>query len=120
MFHPAITLHSRFPDKGCALLDNFDCNYSPAIMTNNISDHQPYMLDIYNLTNKVNIQTFVKLNSQNTNSLINFKTGIQKANIYNTLNKDEGNNENNGIMQEIIINKIKTYFPVRLVKFNKA
>ena len=128
MFHPTITLPTRFSDKRCTLIDNFYCKYSPAIMnsttgilTNNISDHQPYILNIHNLTTKVNVKKYVKLNPQNSNSLINFKTGIQKANIYNTLNKDEGydHNENYGIMQEIINNKIKTYFPVRVVKFNK-
>ena len=87
------------------------------ILTNNMSDHQPYILNIHNLTTKVNVNTFVKLNPQNSNSLINFKTGIQKANIYNTLHKYEGYdpNENYGIIQEIINNKIKTYFPVRVV-----
>ena len=128
MFHPTITLPTRFSDKRCTLIDNFYCKYSPAIMnsttgilTNNISDHQPYILNIHNLTTKVNVKKYVKLNPQNSNSLINFKTGIQKANIYNTLHKDEGYdpNENYGIMQEIINNKIKTYFPVRVVKFNK-
>ena len=128
MFHPTITLPTRFSDKRCALIDNFYCKYSPAIMnsttgilTNNISDHQPYILNIHNLTTKVNVKKYVKLNPQNSNSLINFKTEIQKANIYNTLNKDEGYdpNENYGIMQEIINNQITTYFPVRVVKFNK-
>ena len=128
MFHPTITLPTRFSDKRCTLIDNFYCKYSPAIMnsttgilTNNISDHQPYILNIHNLTTKVNVKKYVKLNPQNSISLINFKTGIQKANIYNTLNKDEGYdpNENYGIMQEIINNKIKTYFPFRVVKFNK-
>ena len=89
MFHPTITLPTRFSDKRCTLLDNFYCKYSPAIMnsktgilTNNISDHQPYILNIHNLTTKVNVQKYVKLNAQNTNMLINLKTGIQKANIY--------------------------------------
>ena len=96
MFHPTITLPTRFSDKRCTLLDNFYCKYSAAIMnsktgllTNNISDHQPYILNIHNLKTKVNVKKCVKLNAQNTNLLINFKTGIQKANIYNTLNKDE-------------------------------
>ena len=89
MFHPTITLPTRFSDKRCTLIDNFYCKYSPAIMnsttgilTNNISDHQPYILNIHNLTTKVNVKKYVKLNPQNSNSLINFKTGIQKANIY--------------------------------------
>ena len=50
MFHPTITLPTRFSDKRSTLLDNFYCKYSPAIMnsttgilTNNISDHQPYI-----------------------------------------------------------------------------
>ena len=96
-------------------------NSTTGILTNNISDHQPYILNIHNLTTKVNIHNIVTLNAQNTNSLINFKTGIQKANIYSTLNKDGGYDpkENYGIMQEIINNKLKTYFPVRLVKLNK-
>ena len=96
-------------------------NSTTGILTNNISDHQPYILNIHNLTTKVNVQKCVKLNPQNTNSLINFKAGILKANIYNTLNNDEGYdpNDNYGIMQEIINNKIKTYFPVRVVTFNK-
>ena len=125
MFHPTITLPTRFSDKRCILLDNLYCQYSPAIMnsttgilTNNISYHQPYILNIDYLTTKLNAKKCVTLNAQNTNSLINFKKGNQKANIYNTLNKDEGcdPNENYGIMQEIVNNKIKTYFPVRVVK----
>ena len=81
MFHPTITLPTRFSDKRCTLIDNFYCKYSPAIMnsttgilTNNISDHQPYILNIglHNLTTKVNVKKFVKLNPQNYNSQINF------------------------------------------------
>ena len=95
MFHPTITLPTRFSDKRCTLLDNFYCKYSPGIMnsktgilTNNISDHQPYILYIHNLTTKVNVHKFAP-------------------------------NKNYGIMQEIINHKIKTYFPVRVVRFNK-
>ena len=63
MFHPTITLPTRFSDKRCTLIDNCYCKYSPAIMnsttgilTNNISDHQPYILNIHNLTTKVNVK----------------------------------------------------------------
>ncbi len=59
----------------------------------------------------------VYTNAQNTHSesLINFKTGIHKANTYNTLNKEGCDpNGNYGIIQDVISNKIKTYIPVRL------
>ena len=45
--YPIITLPTRFSDRRCNLIDNFICKFSPAIMnstTNNISDHQPYLL----------------------------------------------------------------------------
>ena len=114
------------PNHGTQRLPNddgdFPSNHYPAYTIFGQTIHQPYILNIHILTTKVNVQKCVKLNAQNTNLLINFKTGIQKANIlYTTLNKDEGcdPNKNYGIMQQIINHKIKTYFPVRVVKFNK-
>ena len=71
MFHPTIILPTRFSDKRCTLLDYVYCKYSAAIMhstigifTNNISDHQPYILNIHHLTAKVgNVPKCVKLNA---------------------------------------------------------
>ena len=79
-FYPIITLPTRFSDRRCTLIDNFICTFSPTIMnsttgilTNNISDHQPYLINIHNLTTKQNTPTFIQVNTQNYNSMNNLK-----------------------------------------------
>ena len=77
--YPIITLPTRFSDRRCTLIDNVICKFSPAIMnsttgilTNNISDHQLYLINIHNLTTKQNTPTFIQVNTQNYNSMNNF------------------------------------------------
>ena len=88
-FYPIITLPTRFSDRRCTLIDNFICKFSPEIMnsttgilTNNISDHQPYLINIHNLTTTQKTPTFIHINTQNYNSMNNFKMKIGNANIY--------------------------------------
>ena len=92
-FYHIITLPTRFSDRRCTLVDNFICKFSPAIMnsttgirTNTISDHQPYLINIHNLTTAQNTPTFVRINTQNYKSINNFKMNIGNANILNKLN----------------------------------
>ena len=92
-FDPIITLPTRFSDRRCTLIDNFICKFSPAILnstngilTNNISDHQPYLINIHNLITAQNTPTFVRTNTQNYNYMNNFKMKIGNANILNKLN----------------------------------
>ena len=58
-------------------------NSTTGILTNTISDHQPYLIIIRNLTTTQNTPTFVHINSQNYN---NVKMNIGNANILNKLN----------------------------------
>ena len=127
-FYPIITLPTRFSDRRCTLIDNFICTFSPAIMnsttgilTNNISDHQPYLINIHNLTTAQNAPTFVRINTQNHNSMNNFKMDICNANILNKLNHQAllNPNDNYEILNNIIKCNIKTHFPIRFVKYNK-
>ena len=121
-------LPTRFSDRRCTLIDNFICKFSPAIMnsttgilTNNISDHQPYLINIHNLTTAQNAPTFVRINTQNHNSMNNFKMDICNANILNKLNHQAllNPNDNYEILNNIIKCNIKTHFPIRFVKYNK-
>ena len=127
-FYPIITLPTRFSDRRCTLVDNFICKFSPAIMnsttgilTNNISDHQPYLINIHNLTTAQNTPTFVRINTQHYNSMNNFKMNIGNANILNKLNHQAllNPNDNYEILNNIIKYNIKKHFPTRFVKYNK-
>ena len=109
-------------------IDNFICTFSPAIITsttsilaNNISDHQPYLINIHNLTTTQNPPTFIHINTQNYNSMNNFKMNIGNANILNKLNHQAliNLNDNYEILNNIIKYNIKTQFPTRFVKYNK-
>ena len=100
------------------MIDNFICKFSPAIMksttgiltNNNISDHQPYLINIHNLTTTQNTPTFVHKNTQNYNSINNFKMNIGNANILNKLKHQALLNPNDNY---------KTHFPICFVKYNK-
>ena len=110
------------------MIDNFICKFSPAIMksttgilTNNISDRQPYLINIHNLTTTQNTPTFVHINTQNYNSINNFKMNIGNANILNKLKHQAllNPNDNYEILNNIIKYNLKTHFPIRFVKYNK-
>ena len=126
-FYPIITVPTRFSDRRCTLIDTFICKFSPAIMnsttgilTNNISDHQPCLIDIHNLTTTQNTPTFIHINTQNYNAMNNFKMNIVNANILNKLNHQAllNPNDNYEILNNIIKHNIKTHFPTRFVKYN--
>ena len=91
------------------------------ILTNNISDHQPYLINIHNLTTTQNTPTFVHINTQNYNSINNFKMNIENAKILNKLKHQVllNPNDNYEILNNIIKYNIKTQFPIRFVKYNK-
>ena len=124
--YPIITLPTRFSDRRCTLIDNVICKFSPAIMnsttgilTNNISDHQLYLINIHNLTTKQTTPTFIQVNTQNYNSMNNFKMNIGNVNILNQLNHQALLNPNYEILNNIIKYNIRTHFPTRFVKYNK-
>ena len=67
-FIPKITLPTRFSDLRCTLIDNFLCKLSPAILdssaaifTNNISDHQLYILVVPNLSNTIKVPKYLNI-----------------------------------------------------------
>ena len=67
-FIPKITLPTRFSDLRCTLIDNFLCKLSPAILdssaaifTNNISDHQLYILVVPNLSNTIKVPKYTNI-----------------------------------------------------------
>ena len=126
-FIPKITLPTRFSDLRCTLIDNFLCKLSPAILdssaaifTNNISDHQLYILVVPNLSNTIKVPKYTKI-LWDANSTPNFKADISKANVFAKLNPDisANPNENYGILEKIIVHNINKHFPRRQVKFNK-
>ena len=126
-FIPKITLPTRFSDLRCTLIDNFLCKLSPAIMdssaaifTNNISDHQLYILVVPNLSNTIKVPKYTNI-LWDANSTPNFKADISKANVFAKLNPDisANQNENYDILEKIIVHNISKHFPRRQVKFNK-
>ena len=126
-FIPKITLPTRFSDLRCTLIDNFLCKLSPAILdssaaifTNNISDHQLYILVVPNLSNTIKVPKYTKI-LWDANSTPNFKADISKANVFAKLNPDisANPNENYDILEKIIVHNINKHFPRRQVKFNK-
>ena len=126
-FIPKITLPTRFSDLRCTLIDNFLCKLSPAILdssaaifTNNISDHQLYILVVPNLSNTIKVPKYTNILCD-ANSTPNFKADISKANVFAKLNPDisANPNENYDILEKIIVHNINKHFPRRQVKFNK-
>ena len=126
-FIPKITLPTRFSDLRCTLIDNFLCKLSPAILdssaaifTNNISDHQLYILVVPNLSNTIKVPKYTKI-LWDANSTPNFKADISKANVFAKLNPDisANPNENYDILEKITVHNINKHFPRRQVKFNK-
>ena len=126
-FIPKITLPTRFSDLRCTLIDNFLCKLSPAILdssaaifTNNISDHQLYILVVPNLSNTIKVPKYTNI-LWDANSTPNFKADISKANVFAKLNPDisANPNENYDILEKIIVHNINKHFPRRQVKFNK-
>ena len=127
-FIPKITLPTRFSDLRCTLIDNFLCKLSPAIMdssaaifTNNISDHQLYILVVPNLSNTIKVPKYTKI-LWDAKSTPNFKADISKANVFAKLNPDISANPNENydiLLEKIIVHNINKHFPRRQVKFNK-
>ena len=127
-FYPIITLPTRFSDRRCTLIDNFICKFSPAIMnsttgilTNNISDHQPYLINIHNLTPTQNTPTFIHINTHNYNSRNNFKMNIGNANIINKLNNQAllNPNDNYEILNNIIKYNVTNYESALVIVIDK-
>ena len=94
-------LPTRFSARNCTLLDNLLCklsgntdNYSTGILTNCISDHQPFfiILDLIHIHKYV--PKFIKSNSYDLNSIINFKRDVVSSNIIQKLNSDRIANPN--------------------------
>ena len=127
-FYPTITLPTRFSDRRCTLIDNFICKFSPeitnyvtVILTNHISDHQPYVINIRDLNAEKRISKFIQLSTPDSRSMDHFKTAIQKDDIFRKLNKEKARdpNDNYEIIDMIIKDNIKMFCPVRVVKYHK-
>ena len=123
-----ITFPIRFTDHGCTLIDNLFCKISTpilsaraCILTNNIFDHQPYILNIPNLLTIEKIQKFICVKTHDASSTANFKRAISTHHIYDKLNQNvQANaNSNYNILGDCINKVINTHFPIRRVKYNK-
>ena len=126
-FLPKITFPTRFTNHGCTLIDNFFgkistsvLNARACILTNNISEHQPYISNIPNLFTIEKIQNFICVKTHNASSTANFKREISTHHIYKLDQNLQANpNSNYNILGDYITKVIITHFPIRGVKYNK-
>ena len=125
-FYPVITLPTIFSVRNCTLLDNLLCNlsgnpdnYSTGILTNCISDHQPYfiILDLIHIHKYV--PKFIKSNSYDLNSIINFKRAIVSSNIIQKLISDRISdpNDNYNTLDNVIQRCKNAYLPTKIKKY---
>jgi hypothetical protein len=123
-----ITLPTRFSRNNATLIDNVFCKLAQGlsrtytgILTNNMSDHQPYFIsfDFLNLTNTR--PKVCKLQKFDEDSFIKFKNNLNAFNFDDFLNfGDDGNPDQNYEKLDSLIHNLKEkHFPVKLVKFNK-
>ena len=93
--YPQITLPTRFTRTNGALIDNLCvCKLNktileskPGILTNKLSDHQPYFMSINITQKKEPLSKYVKINIVSTEAMHNVRHEIKSEEIYNKFNK---------------------------------
>ena len=92
--YPQITLPTRFTRTNGTLIDNFICKLNKTILeskagilTNKLSDHQPYFMSVNITQKKEPLPKYVKINIDSTEAMHNVRHEIKSAEIYNKFNK---------------------------------
>ena len=127
-FFPQITLPTRFSDRNCTIIDNFLCKLTKhflpptsGILVSRISDHFPYFIFLDSLKVK-RIKIQIKIQLWNAECIHQFKTELNNANIYDSLDNSLATNptqKNLNILNHAISQAKRKHMPSRIVKFNK-
>ena len=127
-FFPKITFPTRFSEQNGTLIDNalyklskHFFNATAGILIAKLSDHLPYFVCI---ENKLKIQTvpkYIYIKDNNEATVQNFKTALNKANIFDKLNTHHTANpcDNYNILHNTISEIQDICMPLKKVKFNK-
>ena len=127
-FFPKITLPTRFSDQNGTLIDNFLCKYTAVsqhttagILTNCISDHQPYFICFHKLKSRKTPTKCISLKKEETSSVLHFKNDIRNAHIYDMLNTDVRDNPNNNysILERNISLYVTKHFTHKNIRYHK-
>ena len=92
--YPHITLPTRFTRKNGTLIDNFFCKLNKSILesktgilTNTLSDHQPYFMSVNITQKKEPLPKYVMINIVSTEAMHNARHEIKSEETYNKFNK---------------------------------
>ena len=126
--YPQITLPTRFTRTNGTLIDNFFCKLNKTtlesktgILTNKLSDHQPYFMSLKITQKNEPLPKYIKINIVNTEAMHNVRHEIKSEEIYNKFNKKPTADPNSNfttLCNEILRSKNK-HMPSKWVKFNK-
>ena len=120
---PKITLPTRFADATGTLIDIFLCRITnitasikAGILTNKLSDHQPYFIFINTKISKLHSPKCIKIRIQK------FKNQIEASNIYRELDQNELANPNDNY--HALVTKLRQanekYMPEQIIKLNNT
>ena len=91
--YPQITLPTRFTRTNGTLIDNFLCELNKTILesktgilTNKLSDHQPYFMSVNTTQKKEPLPKYVKINIVSTEAMHNLSHEIKSEEMYNKFN----------------------------------
>ena len=94
MYIPHITLATRFTRTNGTLIDNFFCKLNKTIfeskagiLTNKLSDHQPYLMSLNITQKKEPLPKYIKINIVSTEVMHNVRHEIKSEEIYNKFNE---------------------------------
>ena len=127
-FLPKITLPTRFSSRSATLIDNFLCklsdHYSPTfsgILTNHISDHQPYFITLDYLQKQTHHHNQISFEIKKPNFYSNIKIELQNLNLITKLNHNPNfdPNENLLTLQNLISSAVKKNISIKTSKLNK-
>ena len=127
-FYPKITLPTRLTNNNGTLIDNILCKLThntldttSGIMTNKLSDHQPYFTILNNITLKDPPPRYVKINTNDTESINKFYQALSQSDRLNSLNETptQDPNINYSILHETIQMAKNVHLPEKMVKFDK-
>ena len=126
--YPQITLPTRFTRTNGTLIDNFFCKLNKTILesktgilTNKLSDHQPYFISLKITQKKELLPKYVKIHIVSIEAMHNVRHEIKSEEIYNKFNKKptaDPNSNYTTLCKEILRSKNK-HMPSKWVKFNK-
>ena len=99
-FFPQITLPTRFSDRNCTIIDNFLCKFTKhflpptsGILVSRISDHFPYFIFLDSLkVKRIKAPKTIKIQLWNAECIHQFKTELNNANIYDSLDNSLATN----------------------------